>query len=298
MASEGWRVSQLTYTINGRIDLDASRCGVIISLFKMKEETMVKLIDISSGEINGFKIIKDYGRSNKRRQVDVICKGCLKEFKTDISDLRRKKSCGCLPSSHHYSLPSEINGFKILKDLGREKGKTRKALVICKECNQEKIMDAYYLKNRKHCGCLRPEEMECSYRRSHPRLVQIFKCMRARCYYKKDNNFHNYGEKGIKICNEWLEKPDLLCEWSLKNGYNDNLSIDRIDNNKNYEPNNCKWSDSKDQARNRKGIKLSMDKARSIRRESLTESIEDLAVKYNVAIGTIKHVLAKTRWAE
>ena len=156
-------------------------------------------------------------------------------------------------------LPEEINGFKIIKDLGRIGGKTRKAIVVCKICSRNYEAQVYYLKNRKHCGCLRPIEMQCSYRRSHPRLVTIYKGMRARCYYEKDICYKSYGGKGITICNEWLENADDFCKWSLKNGYASGLSIDRKDNSKNYCPENCQWSDTKVQARNRFGVKLSME---------------------------------------
>ncbi len=195
-------------------------------------------------------------------------------------------------------LPDVINGFKIIKDLGRTDGKTRKAIIECKVCHRHYEAQAYYLKNRKHCGCLRPPELECSYRRSHSRLVTIYKCMRARCYYEKDICYKVYGAKGIRICDEWLEFPDLFCEWSINNGYEKRLQIDRIDNNKDYCPENCRWSDTKTQARNRKGIKLTMDKARTIRKESSFMSDKELADKYNVHTATIKHVLRNDRWIE
>jgi len=195
-------------------------------------------------------------------------------------------------------LPGEINGFKIIADLGRKDGKTRKAIVICKVCKRKYEAQAYYLKDRKHCGCLRPKEIKCSYRKTYPRLLGIYKCMLNRCYSKKDKCFHLYGMKGIRMCDEWIENPDLFCKWSLENGYADNLSIDRKDNNKDYCPDNCKWSDAKTQARNRKGIKLTIEKAKLIRQESSFMTRKELAKKYNISSSIVNNVLSNRQWIE
>lgn len=73
------------------------------------------------------------------------------------------------------------------------------------------------------------------------RLRKIFQCMLKRCYDNQDKNYRFYGEKGVKVCQEWINEPRLFYEWSVANGYTDKLSIDRIQDNKDYSPNNCRW---------------------------------------------------------
>ena len=81
------------------------------------------------------------------------------------------------------------------------------------------------------------------------RLRRIFLGMIRRCYDRNDKDYHKYGEKGIDISNEWLNNPSIFYEWSILNGYKNNLSIDRINENKGYYPENCRWTTFIDNSR-------------------------------------------------
>ena len=85
---------------------------------------------------------------------------------------------------------------------------------------------------------------------SKTRLHTIWHSMYCRCYYPSTNGYKNYGCRGIIICDEWKKDFVAFYNWAMENGYKENLTLDRIDVNGNYCPDNCKWSTAKQQSRN------------------------------------------------
>lgn len=92
------------------------------------------------------------------------------------------------------------------------------------------------------------------------RIHRIYNSMYNRCYRKNNNAYKNYGGRGIEICSEWSGKFGFMYfyKWAMGNGYNDSLSIDRIDNDKGYSPDNCRWATIQEQALNKRNVTVVM----------------------------------------
>lgn len=86
---------------------------------------------------------------------------------------------------------------------------------------------------------------------THDRLYQIWCDMKQRCYNPKVREYKNYGGRGITVCDEWMNSAAFF-EWAKANGYSEKLTIDRIDNDKGYSPDNCRWSTAKEQRHNQR----------------------------------------------
>lgn len=172
-------------------------------------------------------------------------------------------SCGCdigigkRRKKVNQIINTIINNCKIINGyyLETEKGRRRLyATCECLQCHNTFNIRYDTLKllrddNCPHCNIKAMGELHKKPHREH-KLWRVWWAIKGRCYNTTDKRYNDYGERGITMCNEWLCNFEVFYDWSMKNGYRKGLSIDRINNDGNYEPSNCRWVDQKTQCYN------------------------------------------------
>lgn len=125
---------------------------------------------------------------------------------------------------------------------------------ICRcDCGKTRSLQTAQLTSGKvtSCGCQNPRSKKHSIIKDYRRLYSVYSSMIARCHNPKSISYKYYGGKGITVCDEWKNSFENFSKWSELNGYNDTLSIDRIDNSKGYCPSNCRWIPLSEQSNNK-----------------------------------------------
>ncbi len=132
----------------------------------------------------------------------------------------------------------------LVEDLGmRREGKTtrRWCMAECSYCNQIVERRTDQIKLHKSCGCATYLKAHTKHGKSRTRIYSQFGDMLQRCNNSNNARYDRYGGRGIKICKEWNNDFMAYYNWAMKNGYTDELTIDRINNDKGYSPDNCEF---------------------------------------------------------
>lgn len=156
---------------------------------------------------------------------------------------------------------------------------------VCQcDCGNKKVVSPQDVKlgKTKSCGCYHDEV--CKSRatkynhlvKDYPRLHRIYHWMKRRCYDPKTPRYEDYGGRGISVSREWIDKAhgfDNFVQWAIENGYSDRLTLDRIDVNGDYCPENCRWVTYKEQNENKRDTKWVVYKGKKIQLKRLCEKI-------------------------
>lgn len=240
------------------------------------------------------------------RRFECVC-DCGNHSFVIIEDLKRNTihSCGhCGRPSNEYEVkPGSRYGRLVVIREGNDTKDCygrRVRMVECKcDCGKTHIVPFRDLRygNVKSCGCLAVEKFTERFTKhglshKHP-LYHIWKGMRSRCMSKSSHAYRDYGGRGITLCDEWKSDFKSFYDWSLQNGWSEDKSIDRIDNNKGYSPDNCRYTDRFTQARNKRSNLEVVYKGRKW--HCLAQFCEDLGLDYRTIYQRIKRGLTIER---
>lgn len=141
------------------------------------------------------------------------------------------------------------------------------------------------------CGCIRVDHPNrLTHGMNGTRIYGIWKGMKDRCLNERSESYKDYGGRGVTIFEDWLNSFESFYNWALQSGYRDDLSIDRIDVNGNYEPSNCRWSTADVQANNKRNNHL-------LTYEGRTQTISQWAKELGIHSGKIKDRINKCGWS-
>lgn len=195
----------------------------------------------------------------------------------------RIKSCGCIRSNEPERkaiIGKKFERLTVIAELPNSNRGIHNFKCQC-ECGNENVVDYYKLINgkTKSCGCY-AKDRNTTHGKSDSRIYHVWIDFKDRCNNTNNTAYKFYGGRGISVCGEWINSFESFYKWAMENGYTDDLTIDRIDVDGNYEPSNCRWATMREQANNRRNsIKIKCD--------GVEVPLTDIARKYGIPRQTL-----------
>lgn len=259
---------------------------------------MSRIKDLSGMRFGRLTVKRQAGLDNNSRALWLCKCDCGNEVVVKSTNLIKgsTQSCGCIRirniSGQKFGrlTAQYISGRQRRKD-----GKTKIIWHCICDCGNEVDLAAERLVNgnTKSCGCYNrdPESKKATTKHglSNTRLFTIWQGMKQRCYYKKHVSYDHYGGRGIQLCEAWKDDFKAFYDWAMMNGYKDNLTIDRIDVNGNYCPENCRWIPAEQQYFNRTDNRL-------LTMGNVTKTITEWSLQYSIDRETVSSRL-KLGWS-
>lgn len=181
---------------------------------------------------------------------------CGAEVVVRTTDLKtgKKKSCGCYRKEFRvHDLTGQRFGKLVVIKPERNNGHGIEWICKC-DCGNETVVrsDGLVTGHAKSCGCYN-KELKRNYKHGmyKTNIYKVWCGMKQRCNNPNNHEYNRYGGRGIKICKEWNEDFEKFGKWALSHGYKQGLQIDRINNNGNYEPSNCRFVTALENMHNR-----------------------------------------------
>ena len=168
-------------------------------------------------------------------------------------------------------------------------GHHKRYTCLCECGKRVDVLKEYLTSGRqKSCGCLKKENGHPTHREIHTRLYKIWGNMCNRCSNPNNPAWDRYGKRGILVCDDWKLYENFR-DWAKSNGYNDDLTIDRIDNDRGYNPDNCRWADRYTQANNKRDNHIVEFKGQ---KKTLSEWASYLGIPYK----TLHNRVVRLNW--